>query len=72
MDKVINWISKVDYHARHRDIAKLRFKGTGEWFLKSAEYRAWSERRGGKLWVTAMRAPTILYGCGESTDFLFT
>jgi len=36
-------------------MAKRRSDGTGEWFLQTKEYRAWSVSAGGKLWVNARR-----------------
>ena len=55
VEQVIAWIAKSSYHAPHDEVAKLRFAGTGEWFLQTDEFQAWSASSGGKLWVTAMR-----------------
>ena len=59
LEAVIDWISDVNYHARHGQIAKLRSEGTGEWFLATEPYLAWLKSPHGKLWVNAMRALII-------------
>lgn len=39
--KILNWLTPVDYGTRQSDYLKLRQPGTGQWLLDSAEYQAW-------------------------------
>jgi len=55
LETVIDWISDFNYHARHDQMAKLRFYGTGRWFIETEEYRTWVNSSCGKLWVNAIR-----------------
>jgi hypothetical protein len=38
---ILNWLTPIDYASQHNDFINRRQQGTGQWFLDSAEFRAW-------------------------------
>lgn len=38
---ILNWITTIDFAPQQRDFIKQRQEGTGQWFLKSKEYKSW-------------------------------
>ena len=40
--KILRWLSPLDFAARHQDISSKRQPETLRWLLASAEYRTWS------------------------------
>ncbi|KAJ6563577.1 hypothetical protein DFH09DRAFT_1476179 [Mycena vulgaris] len=49
-DEIIEWWSSVNFFTRQADIFIIREPGTGEWFLASAEFKAWTTGLGNILW----------------------
>jgi DNA replication protein DnaC len=43
------WLTAIDFTERQNTIHRGRYKGTGEWFLKSAQVRTWLRERGQTL-----------------------
>ncbi|KAF8058978.1 hypothetical protein FPV67DRAFT_1521642 [Lyophyllum atratum] len=41
--KVMAWLSRMDFLAKQSDILHTADPGTGEWFLESAAFRAWQD-----------------------------
>jgi hypothetical protein len=39
--KILDWLTPIDYWAQQRDYLKRRQAGTGQWLLDSAQYQAW-------------------------------
>jgi hypothetical protein len=39
--KILDWLTPVDYGPQQSDYLKRRQLGTGQWFLDSAEYQTW-------------------------------
>lgn len=39
--KILDWLTAVDYGPQQSDYLKRRQRGTGKWLLDSAEYQAW-------------------------------
>ncbi|KAJ4354490.1 uncharacterized protein N0V89_006227 [Didymosphaeria variabile] len=53
-EKVLDWLSTVDYHAQQRDAICQRQEGTGQWLLTSKEYKSWLETPGSTLFCPGM------------------
>ncbi|KAJ7138137.1 ankyrin repeat-containing domain protein [Mycena epipterygia] len=53
-DKIIEWLAPINFFRRHEDIFAARQAGTGEWFLQSAEFGAWTANLGEILWCPGM------------------
>ena len=39
--RILSWISPLESLERHRDVARVRAEGVGEWVLRSREFQAW-------------------------------
>ena len=39
--KILDWLSPLEYCTKQRDVASKRHEGTGEWFLVSEKFTAW-------------------------------
>jgi hypothetical protein len=39
--KILDWLTPVDYGPQHSDFLKRRQLGTGQWLLDTAEYQTW-------------------------------
>ena len=46
---ILNWLAPVDYATQQRDYFRRQEPGTGQWFLKSNEYKEWMKTRGETL-----------------------
>lgn len=57
-DKILEWLSPLEFTEKQRDISSKRHPGTGRWLLQSSEFETWS-RRGG-------RSDNILWCPGEA------
>jgi hypothetical protein len=44
--KLLRWLSRLDFEEKHRDILSKRHPGTGEWLLNLDDFKAW---RNGQL-----------------------
>lgn len=42
-DRILTWISTLDYMQMHYDIRKPRANGTGKWFLRETSFRTWED-----------------------------
>ncbi|KAK2592122.1 hypothetical protein QQS21_010193 [Conoideocrella luteorostrata] len=42
---ILNWLSSSDFGSQQNDNFNRREPGTGQWFLRSAEFRAWVEAK---------------------------
>ena len=42
-DAVLDWITLINYGPQHNDFINRRHAGTGEWLLKSLEFKEWIE-----------------------------
>jgi hypothetical protein len=42
-EAVLHWLSPIDFAAQQHDIIERKEKGTGQWFLDSAEFEAWQQ-----------------------------
>src|SRR6185437_11037995 len=40
-DKILEWLTPVDYGPQQSDYLRRRQPGTGKWLLDSAEYQTW-------------------------------
>jgi hypothetical protein len=38
---ILNWICPQEFDRRHKEIAQVRAKGSGDWFLRSEIYNIW-------------------------------
>ncbi|KAK6518750.1 hypothetical protein TWF506_005889 [Arthrobotrys conoides] len=39
--KILNWLTPIDYSLQHNDICRNKQPGSGQWLLNSAEYQNW-------------------------------
>lgn len=46
---ILNWLTPIDYGPQQIDLIGRREAGTGEWLLKSKEFKKWISRRGRTL-----------------------
>ncbi|KAJ6618678.1 hypothetical protein B0H10DRAFT_1222751 [Mycena sp. CBHHK59/15] len=53
-DKVIEWLSPVNFFPRQADIFSTRQDGTGEWLFEDDRFKAWKSSFGGCLWCHGM------------------
>jgi hypothetical protein len=55
---ILKWIYSDDFEQRHKQISMARVDGSGEWFLRSTEYRNWVRGPSGSvLFCHGMRRP---------------
>jgi hypothetical protein len=40
-EKILEWISSVDFSSRHEAVSKERVENSGTWFLQSDAYQNW-------------------------------
>ena len=59
--QVLNWLSNLNYWNKQKDFFERTEPGTCQWFLDSAEFKAWME--GGKrvLWCPGDRKSGIFF-----------
>ena len=43
IEKLQSWLSSLKPWERHQDIQSSRLKGTGEWLLQMAKFKAWHD-----------------------------
>ncbi|RDB26552.1 Vegetative incompatibility protein HET-E-1, partial [Hypsizygus marmoreus] len=48
--KVMSWISRMDFYAKQVDVARRREPGTCEWILNDAIFQSWESDSKGALW----------------------
>ncbi|KAI0856303.1 ankyrin repeat-containing domain protein [Xylaria cubensis] len=48
-DRILNWLSPVDYSSDQNTYISTRQPGTGQWLLSSDSYMAWTNTRNGTL-----------------------
>ncbi|KAL2858246.1 hypothetical protein BJX68DRAFT_228219 [Aspergillus pseudodeflectus] len=58
--KIMDWVSVISYSNAQIDTQKHRTPDTGNWLLKSKEYRDWKSSPGSILWLRGV------VGCGKS------
>jgi len=46
---ILKWIYCEDFEQRHKQISMARVDGSGEWFLRSTEYRNWARGPNGSV-----------------------
>ncbi|KAJ7659522.1 ankyrin repeat-containing domain protein, partial [Mycena rosella] len=49
-DKLIEWLSPLNFFPRQAEILSSRQPGTGEWLLEDDHFKAWKSGLGGTLW----------------------
>lgn len=58
-DKILHWLSRIDYLKKQRDILAKHHGKTGKWFLDHPDFRLWMD--GGEntiLWCRGIRMYT--------------
>ncbi|KAJ7249840.1 ankyrin repeat-containing domain protein [Mycena rebaudengoi] len=53
-DKVIEWVSPLNFFSRNEDIFRARQDGTGMWLLNDIQFKDWVLSPGGTLWCYGM------------------
>jgi hypothetical protein len=76
--KIMEWVSVISYSNAQIDTQKHRTPDTGNWLLKSKEYRDWKSSPGSILWLRGVgtflsttvmcvvNVRVIIVGCGKS------
>ncbi|KAJ7270989.1 ankyrin repeat-containing domain protein [Mycena rebaudengoi] len=54
-DKIIEWLSPLNFFARHDDIFRTRQEGTGRWFLEDSRFKNWLLSTGESVWCLGIR-----------------
>ncbi|KAJ7721368.1 hypothetical protein B0H16DRAFT_375548 [Mycena metata] len=54
-ERLIDWISPLNFFPRHSDIVRAYQKGTGTWFIENPGFKEWTTGHGGVLWGHGMR-----------------
>ncbi|KAJ7270997.1 hypothetical protein C8J57DRAFT_1065115, partial [Mycena rebaudengoi] len=49
-DKIIEWLSPLNFFAQHDDIFRTRQEGTGRWFLEDSRFKNWLLSTGESIW----------------------
>ncbi|KAJ7167388.1 ankyrin repeat-containing domain protein [Mycena crocata] len=49
-DKIIDWLSRINFFTQQADILRCRQPGTGEWLLQNDTFRRWEAESGRILW----------------------
>ena len=52
--ELLNWLSPLNFAAQHNQHRQSRCYGTGQWFLESDHFRAWSETKFPVLWCPGL------------------
>ncbi|KAJ7271005.1 ankyrin repeat-containing domain protein [Mycena rebaudengoi] len=53
-DKIIEWLSPLNFFARHDDIFRTRQEGTGRWFLEDSRFRNWLSSTEESIWCSGI------------------
>lgn len=53
--KVLDWLSQNNVWTKHSDVSQNRAPGTGEWILKTPEFRKWLDGTNKTLWCSGAR-----------------
>ncbi|KAJ7453109.1 hypothetical protein FB451DRAFT_1565664 [Mycena latifolia] len=53
-DKIIEWLSPLNFFLRQADIFSTRQPGTGEWLLNDELFKKWKSGAGNTLWCRGM------------------
>lgn len=53
--RIIDWLSPLNFPARHLDVLKQRQEGTGKWFLESKVFMGWADDPPSTLWCPGIR-----------------
>ena len=48
-EKVLQWISPLDFAPQQSDLSSRRQEGTGSWLLESQEFQEWMSEKGKAL-----------------------
>ncbi|KAJ7158283.1 ankyrin repeat-containing domain protein [Mycena crocata] len=49
-EKIIDWLSTINFFPQHADIFRRCQRGTGEWILADEKFKRWESGSGGILW----------------------
>ncbi|KAJ7291390.1 ankyrin repeat-containing domain protein [Mycena rebaudengoi] len=53
-EKIIDWLSPLNFFARHADIFGTRQEGTGRWLLEDPRFRTWLVSPGEIIWCSGI------------------
>ncbi|KAL9610579.1 MAG: hypothetical protein Q9167_004730 [Letrouitia subvulpina] len=59
--QIVRWLSPLNFFPTQEDLFSRSIEGTGEWFLKSAQFEDWLNSAGGTLWCPGIP------GAGKTT-----
>jgi hypothetical protein len=54
-EKIINWVSPLNFFPRQADISKAREPGTGEWLFQDSLFKKWKAGEIWALWCRGIR-----------------
>jgi len=70
LEKLIKWISPIDFRAQHSDIISRRHEGTGQWFLATSEFKSWLKRPGETLYCPGIPGAGKTVMAATAIDYL--
>lgn len=54
-EKVLTWLSQLEFYSKQDDARSRCQEGTGQWFLESAEFNSWVNTDARVLWCPGIR-----------------
>ena len=60
-DRLIQWLSSLDYSSNHYAAVRKRQPTTGEWLIRMAEFEDWKQAQNSFLWLHGKRMYEFLY-----------
>lgn len=53
--KIVEWLSHLNFWTKQRDALNSRFEGTGSWLLETEQFKDWLDGTKRKLWCPGIR-----------------
>jgi hypothetical protein len=67
--KILKWLSKLDYWQRHKDLQTRRTPDTGTWVLVTEEFKGWQAGLGVRSLIChGIRIPRDKANCSRSWE----
>ncbi|KAJ7250244.1 ankyrin repeat domain-containing protein [Mycena rebaudengoi] len=71
-EKIIDWLSPLNFFPRHEDVFSTRQEGTGEWLFGEEKFKDWIASTGGVLWGHGMPGAGKTVLSSITVDYLRT
>ncbi|KAF8198806.1 hypothetical protein K438DRAFT_1823723 [Mycena galopus ATCC 62051] len=72
-EKIIDWLSPLNFFVRQDDIFITQQEGTGEWLLHEEQFKQWESSIGGVLWchgIPGVGKTVLAYGISQNSEYL--